>query len=47
MTERRADDATRDAVKWLKAEYMLDRMLAVDGNGLVIDGDHVDRKSVV
>lgn len=26
MTERRADDATRDAVKWLKAEYMLDRI---------------------
>ena len=26
MTERRADDATRDAVKWLKAEYMLDRV---------------------
>lgn len=26
MTERRADDATRDVVKWLKAEYMLDRI---------------------
>lgn len=26
MTERRADDATRDAVAWLKCEYMLDRV---------------------
>lgn len=26
MTERRADDATRDVIKWLKAEYMLDRV---------------------
>ncbi len=26
MTERRADDATRDVVQWLKAEYMLDRI---------------------
>ena len=26
MTERRADDATRDAVLWLKCEYMSDRV---------------------
>jgi len=26
MTERRADDATRDAVQWLKAEYMLEHI---------------------
>ncbi|HSH41217.1 MAG TPA: RNB domain-containing ribonuclease [Arenicellales bacterium] len=26
MTERRADDATRDATDWLKTEYMLDKV---------------------
>jgi len=26
MTERRADDATRDALDWLKAEYMMDKV---------------------
>ncbi len=26
VTERRADDATRDAVDWLKCEYMLDKI---------------------
>jgi ribonuclease R len=26
MTERRADDATRDAVDWLKCEYMMDKV---------------------
>ncbi|MGB5338753.1 MAG: ribonuclease R, partial [Gammaproteobacteria bacterium] len=26
MTERRADDATRDAIDWLKCEYMLDKV---------------------
>ena len=26
MTERRADEATRDAVDWLKCEYMQDRV---------------------
>lgn len=31
-TERRADDATRDAVNWLKCEYMLDKV------GQVFDG---------
>ncbi len=32
MTERRADDATRDAIAWLKAEYMEDKV------GEVFDG---------
>ena len=26
MTERRADDATRDAIAWLKCEYMLEKL---------------------
>ena len=26
MTERRADDATRDAIDWLKCEFMLDKV---------------------
>jgi ribonuclease R len=26
MTERRADDATRDVVRWLKTEYMMDKI---------------------
>ncbi|MFQ6023980.1 MAG: ribonuclease R [Acidiferrobacterales bacterium] len=26
MTERRADEATRDVTRWLKAEYMMDRV---------------------
>ncbi len=26
MTERRADEATRDVMRWLKAEYMMDRI---------------------
>ena len=26
MTERRADDATREAIDWLKCEYMLDKV---------------------
>jgi ribonuclease R len=26
MTERRADDATRDAIEWLKCEFMLDKV---------------------
>jgi ribonuclease R len=32
MTERRADEATRDAVAWLKCEYMMDKV------GEVYDG---------
>ena len=32
MTERRADDATRDAIAWLKCEFMLDKIgQAFDG----------------
>lgn len=31
MTERRADDATRDVIRWLKAEYMQDRIGEVYG----------------
>ena len=26
MTERRADEATRDAIDWLKCEFMLDKL---------------------
>ena len=26
MTERRADDATREAIDWLKCEYMMDKV---------------------
>lgn len=44
MTERRADDAVRDAVEWLKCEYMLDKVgeefdgtvSAVTGFGLFV-----------
>lgn len=34
MTERRADEATRDAVDWLKCEYMLDK-LGQDFDGII------------
>ncbi len=34
VTERRADDATRDAVDWLKCEYMLDKV-SEDYEGIV------------
>ena len=34
MTERRADDATRDALLWLKCEFMLDRV-GQDFDGLI------------
>ncbi|MDH5185063.1 MAG: ribonuclease R, partial [Gammaproteobacteria bacterium] len=45
MTERRADEATRDAVDWLKCEYMLDKVneeydgivTGVTGFGLFIE----------
>ncbi len=45
MTERRADDATRDVMAWLKAEYMLDKVgevfdgfiTAVTGFGLFVE----------
>jgi ribonuclease R len=52
MTERRAEEATRDAVSWLKCEYMLDRIgeqfdgtvMGVTSFGLfvVLDGVHVE-----
>jgi ribonuclease R len=51
MTERRADDATRDVVDWLKCEYMLDKVgetfggiiSSVNSFGLFVelDGIHV------
>lgn len=51
MTERRADDATRDVVDWLKCEYMLDKVgetfggiiSGVNSFGLFVelDGIHV------
>ena len=34
MTERRADDATRDAMDWLKCEYMLDKV-GQDFDGII------------
>jgi ribonuclease R len=45
MTERRADEATRDVMAWLKAEYMLDKVgevfdgfiTAVTGFGLFVE----------
>ncbi len=45
MTERRADDATRDAIDWLKCEYMMDRVgqefsgtiTSVTGFGLFVE----------
>ena len=52
ITERRADDATRDATDWLKCEYMLDKVgeefdgiiSTVTGFGLfvVLDDIHVE-----
>ncbi len=52
MTERRAEDATRDAVSWLKCEFMLDRIgeqfdgtiMGVTSFGLFVtlDGIHVE-----
>lgn len=36
MTERRADRATRDAVDWLKCEYMLDKV-GKTFNGRIVD----------
>ena len=52
MTERRADDATRDAVAWLKCEFMLDKVgeefsgiiSTVTGFGLfvILDDNHVE-----
>ena len=49
MTERRADEATRDAVRWLKCEFMLDKVggeydgavSAVTAFGLFIELDGI------
>lgn len=49
MTERRADDATRDVVAWLKCEYLMDRIgevfrgtvNAVTGFGLFVELDDI------
>jgi len=49
MTERRADDATRDVMAWLKCEYMTDQIgeeftgniAAVTGFGLFVELDDV------
>ena len=49
MTERRADEATRDAIDWLKCEYMLDKVggrysgivTAVTSFGLFIELDEI------
>jgi len=49
MTERRADDATRDAIDWLKCEYMMSRIgqefsgiiTSVTGFGLFVELDEI------
>lgn len=49
MTERRADDATRDVMRWLKAEYMVDHVgeeftgavSGVTGFGLFVQLDEI------
>ncbi len=49
MTERRADDATRDAVDWLKCEYMMDKVgesydgviSSVTGFGLFVELERI------
>ena len=49
MTERRADDATRDASDWLKCQYMMDKVgqefpgtiASVTGFGLFVELDDV------
>ena len=50
MTERRADDATREVTAWLKCEYMLDKVgevfqglvSAVTSFGLFVQLEHVN-----
>jgi ribonuclease R len=52
MTERRADDATREALNWLKCEYMLDKVgrefagtvtgVAAFGLFVILDDLHVE-----
>jgi len=49
MTERRADEATRDAISWLKCEYMLDKLgeefegtiSSVTGFGIFVELDEI------
>ncbi len=49
MTDRRADEATRDAISWLKCEYMMDKVgqefpgivTAVTGFGLFVELDDI------
>ncbi len=49
MTERRADEATRDALDWLKCEYMMDKVgqefdgiiTAVTGFGVFVELDEI------
>jgi ribonuclease R len=49
MTERRADEATRDVVSWLKCEYMMDKVgedfngtiSAVTGFGVFVELDEI------
>jgi ribonuclease R len=49
MTERRADDATRDVVSWLKCEFMMDKVgedfdgtiSAVTGFGVFVELDEI------
>ncbi len=55
MTERRADEATRDAVDWLKCEYMMDRVgevfdgviSSVTGFGLFVELEQVHVEGLV
>ena len=54
-TERRADDATRDATAWLKCEYMLDKVgesfegliSSVTGFGLFVELDDIHVEGLV
>jgi ribonuclease R len=55
MTERRADEATRDAVAWLKCEFMLDRIgetfdgiiMGVTSFGLFVTLDRIHVEGLV
>ncbi|SCZ49794.1 RNAse R [Thiohalomonas denitrificans] len=55
MTERRADDATRDATDWLKCEFMMDRVgdeydgiiTGVTGFGLFVTLDDIHAEGLV
>jgi len=54
-TERRADEATRDAMDWLKCEYMLDkvgkvftgRITTVTGFGLFVELDNIHVEGLI